>query len=208
MASHKAVGESAKRSHEYELDLMNGIAEKDEKSFRALMMLYQDRVKAYASLYAVSINDHVDDIAQDIFLQIYLSAKKFKGDSSVKTWIYSIAKFTINNKLRKKKLLYFWKSWKKTDQSDEALDLISEETPVDVLVTSDNEQNVRSGIESLDVKSKEVIMLYEWSGLSYQQIGQTLGISIGTVKSRLNNARKKLKEHLLIGSYHDVRSEK
>ncbi len=182
-----------------EYKLVRMVANKDEESFRSLMMIYQNRVRAYASLYATTINDHVDDISQDIFLQIYLSAKKFKGESSVKTWVYSIAKYTINNKLRKKKLLYFWQPWKKSNFVEDVFALINEKTPDSEFLLSENRQNVRSGIDTLDHKSKEIIMLYEWSGLSYQQISKTLGISIGTVKSRLSNARKQLKEHLLFG---------
>ncbi len=197
MQNITGIKDGAAESQAHEVELVHGVASKDEASFRELMALYQDRIRAFASVYAVRINDHVDDIAQDIFLQIYLSAKKFKGDSSVKTWIYSIAKYTINNKLRKKKLTYFWQFWKKNDQGEMDDSLISDDNPELALLSYESKRDVRASIAGLDANSQEVLMLYEWSGLSYEQIGKTLNINVGTVKSRLNHARKKLKDNFL-----------
>lgn len=197
MGRSQGITEDATAGLDHEVQLIRQVAAKDEASFRELMSLYQDRVRAFAAVYAVRINDHVDDIAQDIFLQIYLSAKRFKGDSSVKTWIYSIAKYTVNNKLRKKKLTYFWQFWKKNDQGEIEEPLINYEDPELALLAFESERDVRASVAKLDANSKEILMLYEWSGLSYEQIGKTLNINVGTVKSRLNHARKKLKEHFL-----------
>ncbi len=197
MSQTQGITDDATNALDYEAQLIREVAEKNEASFRTLMALYQDRVRAFAAMYATRINDHVDDIAQDIFLQIYLSAKRFKGDSSVKTWIYSIAKYTVNNKLRKKKLTYFWQFWKKNDQGEIEEPLVNHEDPELALLAFESERDIRASVAKLDANSKEILMLYEWSGLSYEQIGKTLDINVGTVKSRLNHARKKLKDNFL-----------
>lgn len=169
-----------------------------EDSLKTIIGIYEKRIRAFASIYASHLGEEVDDLAQDIFLQIYIASKKFKGDSLVKTWIYSIAKFTINNKLRKKKLLYFWQFGQSKNMDALEENLIDESNPERLIQESEQKQAVKKCLTQLDIKSQEVLMLYEWSGLSYEQISEILTINIGTVKSRINTARNKLKEKLLM----------
>ncbi len=191
------LNNNKKSSDDIELKLIYDIAQGHEQSLKNIIQLYEKRIRAFAALYANNLGEEVDDLAQDIFLQIYIAAKKFKGESLVKTWIYSIAKFTINNKLRKKKLIYFWQFGQSNGINAMQENLIDDSTPEKLMQKSEQQQVIQKGLDQLDIKSQEVLMLYEWSDFSYEQIAEILAINIGTVKSRINTARNKLKDKLL-----------
>ena len=181
-------------SSQTEKRLVRETAEKNEESFRKLIMLYQNKIKSFAAQYAQRLSESSDDLAQDIFLQIYLSAAKYQGDSSVSTWVYSITKYTINNKLRKKNLIYLLQFWKKNPIEEHENELPDSNDPEKMLMLLEENKNIKKAIDAMDSDSREILMLYIWSGLSYEQISHTLNINIGTVKSRLNKAKNAMKK--------------
>ena len=178
--------------------LLTQTAQGSEQAFTELIRLYQAKVRAYCTVYAEQLNEEVDDLAQDIFLQIYLSASKFKQQSTVNAWIFFIAKHTIKNKLRKKKLLYFWKLEPDGAKENGFIKQINIDKDAESQVLLDQYDDlVHRNIAILKPKHKEVLVLFEYTGLNYEQLAQVLKISIGTVKSRLFNARKELAEKVL-----------
>jgi len=182
-----------------ELLLVEAAAAGDDVSFESLVRLYQAKIRAYAQIYAAKVNEQVDDLAQEIFLQVYLAMPAFKARSKVSTWVFSIAKYTINNKMRKRQLLYFWQFSKNDHKVDE--EYFSES-----LATVDDEQSyyetvqdtlvVRKCLMSLGSRQREILLLYEFAELSYDEISEVLKIRVGTVKSRLFQARKELAERV------------
>lgn len=193
MAKNK-VYDKASGDQSIDSDIVKGIAGGDEIAFHKLVDAFQTKLRHYIHIHAASINEANGDILQDIFIEIYSSAKRFKGQSSVNTWVYAIARNTINNKRKKKKFVIF--------NSNKADDVSAESTcesninPLDRLRLSEDIELVRRCISQLDVDSQEILHLHQFSELDYASIAEVLAIKIGTVRSRLFTARKKLSQLL------------
>jgi len=164
----------------------------NKPSFNKLMRLYQARIRAFSQVYSDQANEHVDDLAQDIFLQIYRSCAKFEGKSKVSTWIYSIAKFTIYAKLRKKKLLYFWKFSSSKELENSSSKFHCKKDGEFYYESEENKKLVKKCLSEINPKRREALALFEYADLSYEQISDVLNVSLGTVKSRIFNGRKDL----------------
>lgn len=130
------------------------------------------------------------DLTQDVFLKVYKNLKKFRGESSVNTWVYRIALNHINSYLRKSS------SRRKT------VSLNNFESDRNLVMNTDQPEFrpeyrvLREKIRELPTEYREVIMLFYFDGKSYEEIAETIGSPIGTVKSRLNRARRMLKQAL------------
>ena len=131
---------------------------------------------------------------QEIFLGIYKSIANFRHQSALGTWIYRIAMNHCLEFRRKKRL--------ESVPYDEELTLVSSDWREDpVLFTNQQELSARveAAINSLSPLHRDVIVLHELQGLTYQEVAATLDVPVGTVKSRLSNAFKKLRD--LLGGY-------
>lgn len=132
-----------------------------------------------------------EDIAQEVFIKCYLHLDNFRHESSYKTWLYRI---TIN--LCKDKL----KSWsfRNIIFSDQFPNKSAKykETPELQLINNESNQMVAEKIYSLPIKYREVIILYYYEDLTYNEISDLLKVKISTVKSRLHRARLLLKRKL------------
>ncbi|MED4462662.1 sigma-70 family RNA polymerase sigma factor [Metabacillus fastidiosus] len=131
-----------------------------------------------------------EDIAQEVFIKCYQKLDEFRHESSYKTWLYSI---TVN--LCKDKL----KSW--TFRNIIFTDLFSTltkttESPEAKLIDFENNRYISEKIISLPIKYREVIILYYYEELSYNQISELLNIKLSIIKSRLHRARHLLKKKL------------
>lgn len=131
-----------------------------------------------------------EDIAQEVFIKCYQKLDEFRHESSYKTWLYRI---TVN--LCKDKL----KSW--TFRNIIFTDLFSSltrttESPEIKLIDIENNRYVSEKIISLPIKYREVIILYYYEELSYNQISELLNLKLPTVKSRLHRARLLLKQKI------------
>jgi len=175
-----------------ERQLIRSIAIGNKSSFSKLMRMYQAKIRAFSQTYSEQVNEQVDDLAQDIFLQIYQSCGKFEGKSKVSTWIFSIAKYTIYNKIRKKKLLYFWKfsSPKVIEQTNQKFRCNKDGEFY--YHSEENKNLIKKCLSELNPKRREALALFEYADLTYEQISDVLNVSIGTVKSRIFNGRKEL----------------
>jgi len=138
--------------------------------------------------YAFSITrkwDQADDITQEVFIKVYRNLYTFRNDSSVKTWILTITRnMTLDYRrsafYRKVTLLEFLAP---SDQSPS-----TEQEVIDKMAVSD----LWKAVLKLPVKYREVLVLYAHYQLSMKEMAQILGITEGTVKSRLFHARKKM----------------
>jgi len=175
-------------SDEHEYILLQKISSGNEDSFAEFVQIYQARLRAFVHSFSDQVNEHPDDLSQDILLQIYLSARSFNGRSLVSTWVFAIARNIISNKRRKKKLLYFWKP-----EVNHTSELLSSNIDGEALLQqSQNRTLIRKALMLISYRNREVLALFEFSGLSYENIAEILKVSIGTVKSRLYNAREEL----------------
>ena len=170
----------------------------DYTAFDELITVY--RGKIYAMIFNM-IRNEADawDLSQDVFIKAWKSLSKFEGRSAFYTWIYRIAHNATYDWMRKKKVEGAG------EFNDEMLNEAEPGSPTSPKVYDAPDQNVqraelqnkiKTAINSLSEDHREVILLKEVEGLSYQEIAESIGSSIGTVMSRLYYARKKLQETL------------
>lgn len=147
------------------------------------------------------LGDHEEarDLSQDVFLQVFRTLDRFRGQSALRTWIYRIVINLARNRQR-------W--WRRRFRSDQvSLDAHLERHGDDVLTDSsatpevalrrkETAARVWDALEGLPFDQRTAIVLREIDGLSYEEIAFSLGIAVGTVKSRLTRGREALRDRL------------
>jgi len=142
--------------------------------------------------------DEALDLSQEVFLRVFRTIHRFRGQSTLRTWIYRIAVNQARNRHR------FWKRRHRADQVslDQHLadhgDLPSTtaSTPDRVLAQKELAAQLQRALDHLPFDQRIAIVLREVDGLSYEEIAYSLGVAVGTVKSRLTRARQALRLEL------------
>ncbi|TET35611.1 MAG: sigma-70 family RNA polymerase sigma factor [Planctomycetota bacterium] len=168
----------------------------DKEAFGALFTAYREKVYAVARKY-VKNREAALDIVQEAFLRAFRSIGSFKGDSLFYTWVVRIAINLAIDAGRRKHAdgnIPF-------DKYVEGGDIrpVKErpaQSPGEAAELSEMEEALARAIEELSENHRGVFLLHAAEGLAYKDIAEALGISIGTVMSRLHYARKKLREML------------
>lgn len=169
-------------------DVLESCKRGDRSSFRELYNLYKNRI--YSTCHRMLGNaQDAEDAAQETFIKVFRSIGKFRGDSSIHTWIYRIAANTCIEHLRKRKNKPYHES---IDDPDETSPTISDSgTPVSVRLIIERE------IEQLTEGYKTVFVLHEIDGFKHREIAKMLNISEGTSKSQLSAAKAHLRKQLI-----------
>ncbi len=158
----------------------------DMAAFEKLFYKYQERVYSTA-LRMMSNQDDAMDLTQDIFLKAYQNIGKFRLTSAFSTWLYRLAVNLCIDELRKRKKAG------NPAPLEEALSESDGDTPEDNVISSDTERQVWKAINSLKERDRAIIVLRDIEGLSYKEIADVFKCSLGRVKSRIHEARQKLK---------------
>ena len=146
------------------------------------------------SIIRLITKEENEDIEQEVYLKIWKNSEKYNEKGSIKSWISSIAKNAS--------LDYLKSSYHKVFQTSTSDDFVIESikdkkvTPEDKVVRLDRQKIIVNAINSLKPKFKEVIMMCEINGYSYEECAKRLNCPVGTVKSRIYNAKKELAEVL------------
>ncbi|HEX7317092.1 MAG TPA: sigma-70 family RNA polymerase sigma factor [Pyrinomonadaceae bacterium] len=159
----------------------------------------------YALLYRLTEDpEEARDLTQETFLQAFRHLANFRGDADLRTWLYRIAVNQARNR---------WRWWKRR-RRDRTVSLdapVSEEfdSPLSAGLAGDEgldperqalarerEQALHAALKSLSRTYREVIVLRDIEGLSYEEVAATLDLNVGTVKSRLNRGRTELRRRL------------
>jgi len=127
-----------------------------------------------------------DDIAQDVFVRVWQALPGFRFQAALRTWVYRIATNVAIEELRHTKPTI----------DVESIPLAAQETPEDTALHTEQSRAVRDAVLRLPPQSRLVLILREYEGMSYKEIAATLDIPMGTVMSRLNYARRRLREDL------------
>lgn len=161
----------------------------DRQAFHALFERYKDRVYSIA-LHFSGEDAMAKDITQQVFLKLFTTIRQFRFDSEFTTWLYRIvANACIDEQRRRRRFLPFADG--EAAQMPQASD--SQERS---LIKRQVAQSVQTAIADLSPKLRLPILLKYVEGLSYEEIAETLGCSIGTVSSRLNRGHKALARKL------------
>jgi RNA polymerase sigma-70 factor (ECF subfamily) len=142
--------------------------------------------------------DEALDLSQEVFLRVFRTIHRFRGQSTLRTWIYRIAVNQARNRHR------FWRRRHRTDQvSLDAHvaahgDVFSggEAGPDRVFAQKELARRLKRALDALPFEQRTAIVLREIDGLSYDEIAYSLGVAVGTVKSRLTRARQALRLEL------------
>ena len=183
-----------------EKDILAECKKGNRNAFNILVETYQTKVfnMAYSML---SNYDDASDAAQEVFLKVYKNINKFEGKSSLSTWIYRICVNVCNDILRKRTrsipVISLFSSSKNDYDEEKPLEIKDDTpTPEERLEMTETQIEVRRALSELSDEFKTVITLYDLEGLSYDEISEILKCPVGTIKSRLNRARKALKKNL------------
>ncbi len=188
------MGERDKRG---DSELIRAIINGDREAFESLVLRYEKSVCNL--IHSITRNpSYVDDLAQEIFWRVYLNLKRFKGKSSFKTWLYRIA---VNECLKElKQAASFSKFKARLKDEKKGLSLIPDSEKFDldeILLKSEEQAKIRELVNSLPLLHRLILSLHYYEGLSIKEIAQILNCPSGPIRSRLHNARNKLKELLL-----------
>jgi RNA polymerase sigma-70 factor, ECF subfamily len=180
---------------ERDLELAKRAQEGDRDAFRELVQLYQRRV--YSICYGM-LKDSEDslDVSQEVFVKVYRYLPRFNHQSSFYTWLYRITVNLCIDHIRKAKRAREVEFEDRYAHGSESVDgsMIMPSTlglnPDKVYGRRELREKMLEALESLSEKHRTILILREVEGLSYEEIADVLGISKGTVMSRLFHARK------------------
>ena len=169
----------------------------DTNAFGTLVASYEKFIFNVACKM-FSNSEDAADIAQEALIKVYKNIDKFDFNSSFSTWLYRITVNACIDEMRRRK----GKESFSIDAEDEesGLTVQIEDTSLNAeekVIQNETVSEVRAAIDNLSEEHKTVIILRDLQDMTYEQVAQTLDISIGTVKSRLARARKSLKDIIL-----------
>jgi RNA polymerase sigma-70 factor, ECF subfamily len=171
-----------------------------EDAFSYLLAVYQGPIYSLVSLIVETAGD-ASDVTQNVFIKVFRGIKYFQGQSSLRTWIYRIAVHEASNH-RRGWLRRKWHEAFSLDEGEECpLGLRARAdaqpaTPYEVAVSSERQRDVQKALASLAQPYRTTVVLREIEDLSYEEIAEVLGVSEGTVKSRLMRGRELLRRKL------------
>jgi RNA polymerase sigma-70 factor (ECF subfamily) len=156
----------------------------DASAFETLYQQYKNLVFKNAYLITGSREDS-QDILQEVFVSVWRSRQTFNPDKgNLTTWLHRITINKCLEKQRKKKLTF---------ASLEKVDLPQTQSSDEVLVNRQEYERLIEAMNSLNTKHRVVLVLRYFNDMSYEEIAQTVGVPLGTVKSRINQALKLLR---------------
>ncbi len=182
--------------------LVNLAREGNRDAYRVLVERYQGRIFAIA-YEIVKRKEDAEDVAQEAFVKAYLSLKGFKGESSFFTWIYRIA-YNMALDFRRSALrkggapVEF--DEKNAVQVGEIPSASVVRGPFELVLDKEKVSMLRKALDEISDEHRAVVILREVEGMSYDEIAKVVGVSKGTVMSRLHYARKSLQKALRDGS--------
>jgi len=166
-----------------DLDLIQRIAQEDEAALRELYGLYGQRMYAY-SLRLTNLPQKAEDVVQDTLIVVWQSASRFRGEGRVLAWLLGIVHHTAMKSLRH--------THQPITEEMEASLSAPTISPEERIQAQEEVLSLRRGLESLSAEHRAVLELVFYQGLSLKEVAEVCGCPVGTVKSRLNYARKQL----------------
>jgi RNA polymerase sigma-70 factor (ECF subfamily) len=180
-----------------EAELIQRCASGDETAFAELVAGHQ-RMVVQLAMNLLGDRDEALDLSQDVFIRVFRTIGQFRGQSALRTWIYRIAVNQARNRHR------FWRRRRRGDQVSLDAHVAThgdfrcgaEVGPDRILAQKELASRLQQALDALPFDQRTVIVLREVDGLSYEEIAFSLGVAVGTVKSRLTRARQTLRAGL------------
>jgi RNA polymerase sigma-70 factor, ECF subfamily len=166
----------------------------DASAFAVLVRRYQDRL-FNAVLRVVDQPEDAADVVQDAFLNAYQSLNSFKGDSEFFTWLYRIA-FNAAITLRRRRKAVLSLEGSRGEQGTEPADTSAFARPGTGLERAEEDAQLLAALGRLSPEHRAVLVLKDLEEQKYEDIAAILGVTVGTVRSRLHRARMELRDLL------------
>jgi RNA polymerase sigma-70 factor (ECF subfamily) len=180
-------------AHDDDHALLARCRDGDDDAFAVLVDRHQARI-ARLALQMLGDPEEAQDVAQDAFVRLYTSLRSFRGEASLSTWLYRVVVNLCHRrlgKLRRRGTTYL------ADTALGADDWPSDDArPHDRLARQEQLREVRRAVASLSPKYRAVIALRYFHDLSYRDIAAVLRLPLGTVESRLHDARRALRRRM------------
>jgi RNA polymerase sigma-70 factor (ECF subfamily) len=168
-------------------------------AFEELVRRYQRRVYALA-YHMTGHKQDAEDMVQEVFVRAYRSLDSFKGDSSFYTWLYRIAVNRTINFLKKRGRNAGNVSLNDMDQSVERdpffVEMRARESPFRDVVLTELQKKLNAALQTLSEKHRSVVVMHDILGMPHEEIARVMKCSVGTMRSRLFYARKRLQQEL------------
>ena len=185
-------------TREQEYLIVQRVLEGDTNAFEELVLEYEKKVYNVA-LRMLNNSEDAADMTQEAFIKAYNSLSGFRGDSKFSVWLTRIVSNLCLDFMRSRnRRPTVSLSMEDEDGEDVQLDIAdTSQSPEQLLERSLTRESVRRGLQSLPEDYREILLLREIQGLSYDEIAAALDIEVGTVKSRIKKKQKKLCDYLI-----------
>lgn len=179
--------------------LLSALQSGDELAYEQLIQRFQTPV--YNLAYRL-LNDQADasDVLQEVFLKVFRNVNSFRGDSTLRTWLYRIA---VNESHNRRRWLFRHRRGETTieetfedNETRERPLMDNGESPFDFTLNREAQILLEEGLAAINPVYRSVLVLREIEDMSYDEISTILEVSIGTVKSRIGRGREALRKYL------------
>jgi RNA polymerase sigma-70 factor (ECF subfamily) len=192
-------GQAAETVDVADLDLVESLREGSEQAYEELLIRFQQPVYALA-LRLLDDQSEACDVVQEVFLKVFRNVGAFRGQSTLKTWIYRI---TVNEAHNARRWFFRHRRAeveldKNPDESRSWKEIIPDRSrsPFDEAFDSEQHIMIEAALKRINPIFREAVALRDISDLAYEEIAEILGVSLGTVKSRILRGREALREEL------------
>ncbi len=192
MGRDKEQAEAVREAADRDATLVERLKDGDTKALNELFERHRDA--AYAVAYRLVGNaDDALDVVQEAFIHVMRGIRSFRGQSAFRTWLYRIVTHAALDYRR-------YRAVRQTQSLDhenarEPADIgPARENPAEEAQTRDLREAILQALENVSEKNRAALVLYAIEGMSYKEVAEALGISVGTVMSRIFNARQRLKD--------------
>lgn len=184
-------------------ELVTRAREGDRLAFDRLVELHAPA--AYSLAYRITrCREDAEDCVQEAFVRAYAGLRKFRGEAAFSTWLYRVTLNVAREAAKKRGRAPIPASDLRAEGTDDVPDLDQlgrrdhplQQAPEEEALAGQRRRVVLEAVQALPGHHREVIVLYDLQGLSYEEIAAVLKVRVGTVKSRLNRARLALKDAL------------
>ncbi len=191
--------------NQYNTEQLEELRQGKPEVFEALIQAYQDRVVSTCSRFVHHQSD-AEDVAQEVFVEIYQSIGSFRGESKLSTWIYRISVMKSLDFLRKQKRMKRLGHMKRVlgweDQPDEVVLQASQEAgPDEILEVQESQEALRQAVESLPQSQRIAITLHKLEQLPTTEVSEIMGTTVSAVEGLIHRAKKRL--HKTLTHYYD-----
>ncbi|MFW6369990.1 MAG: RNA polymerase sigma factor [Bacteroidota bacterium] len=179
--------------------LVKKIKHKDREAFRMLVEQYQVRIRNTCFGFVRNKED-AEDVAQEVFIEVYRSIHKFREDAKLSTWIYRIAVNKSLNFIRSKKRSIWgllFQNRKLENSAEVPEEIITEEAgPLEKMEKEEDLQLLQESLEALPENQKIAYVLHKIEELPYKEIANVMDVSLSSVESLIFRANKNMKSRL------------